>query len=100
MTIKNGDMPAMPLADSSIDTRESWDDATAGGRLIPVTGFTKREMIAMHICSAITGSIHDEACYLRIKSMSDRCGVKVSEWIAREAAKQADALLAELERTK
>ena len=93
MTMKNGDMPATPVFDSSGNTMRYGSDMYADG-------LTKREMIAMHICSAITGSIHDEACYLRIKSMSDRCGIKVSEWIARDAAKQADALLAELERTK
>lgn len=83
MTIKNGDMPAMPLADSSIDTCESWDDATAGGRFIPVTGFTKREMIAMHIASGLASDHQVAVCN-----------------IATLAVEVADKLLAELERTK
>ena len=95
--MKNSDMPAMPQAATSDGYGCSYNglDPCVGG--VPI-GLTKREMIAMHICSAITGSIHDEECYLRIKAMSDRCGVKVSEWIARDAVKQADALLAELGR--
>ena len=82
--MKNADMAAMPTQSN-------------GGDIF--CGLTKREVMAMHIYAAITGSIHDEECYLRIKSMSDRCGVKVSEWIARDAVKQTDALLAELDRT-
>lgn len=97
--MKNADMPAMPIIDDEqsfpIDG-EKYGKSLSSGRF--AVGMTKREMIAMHICSAITGSIHDEECYLRIKAMSDRCGVKVSEWIARDAVKQADALLAELGR--
>lgn len=84
----NGKMPAMPFEIVDEVSSRWWG------------GMTKREVMAMHICSAITGSIHDEECYLRIKAISDRCGVKVSQWIAGDAVKQADALLAELDRTK
>ncbi len=94
--MKNADMPAMPsdvkaVYEAMTGSSDSWGKAALG--------LTKREMVAMHICSAITGSIHDEECYLRIKAMSDRCGVKVSEWIAIDAVKQADALIAVLDRT-
>lgn len=99
--MKNADMPAAPCATPN-DPR-----ATAQARALGVhvpdfnvnTGLTKREMMAMHICAAIVGSISSEECYQRIKSMSDNCGVKVSEWIARDATKQADKLLTELART-
>lgn len=85
--MKNADLPAMPLSGGS----EPFHD---------YQGMTKREMMAMHICAGISGSIDSEDCYRRIKIMAERCGVNVSQWIARDAVKQADALLAELERTK
>ena len=83
----NGNMPAMPLSGGS--------EPFHGYQ-----GMTKREMMAMHICAEIAGSIDSEECYQRIKLMASNCGLNVSQWIARDAAKQADALLAELERTK
>ena len=96
--MKNADMPAMPIVggDEPVNMESSWYEYH-GEHL--AFGLTKREMMAMHMCAAITGSINSEECYQRIKLMSDNCGVKVSEWIARDAVKQADALLAELDRT-
>lgn len=99
--MKNADMPAMPVIDDEqsfpIDG-EKYGKSLSSGRF--AVGMTKREMMAMHICSGISGSIDSEDCYKRIKVMAERCGVNVSQWIARDAVKQADALLAELERTK
>ena len=92
--MKNSDMPAMPVFDSSGCPSLYGDDG------VGAKGLTKREMMAMHICAGISGSIDSEDCYRRIKIMAERCGVNVSQWIARDAVKQADALLAELERTK
>ena len=70
MTIKNADMPAMPTQNG-------------GGDIYG--GFTKREMMAMHMMAASRsrGSIY-------------------SSWVdmAMDAIEMADALLAELERTK
>ena len=89
--MKNSDKSAMPnqaLGADGLPTHEA------------EFGLTKREMMAMHICAGISGSIDSEDCYRRIKIMAERCGVNVSQWIARDAVKQADALLAELERTK
>ena len=71
MTIKNGDMPAMPLP--------LGNDTTAG-----CDGLTKREMMAMHMMAAMQSleGRHDHQ-YEAIMSVN-----------------AADALLAELERTK
>ena len=93
-TAKNADMPAMPV--SITDNQEVQAPYYAHS----ASGLTKREMMAMHICAEIAGSIDSEECYQRIKLMASNCGLNVSQWIARDAAKQADALLEELERTK
>ena len=72
MTIKNADMPAMPI------TEEQAQDAD-------MQGLTKREMMAMHMMAAC------RARYSNYASWED---------IAKDAREMADALLAELERTK
>ena len=71
MTIKNGDMPAMPI------TNEQSQDAD-------MQGLTKREMMAMHMMTAN-------------RSRSSN----YSSWadMATDAIEMTDALLAELERT-
>lgn len=96
--MKNADIPAMPMFSDNAEPCIVRDPETR--KKAPATGLTKREMMAMHICAGISGSIDSEDCYRRIKIMAERCGVNVSQWIARDAVKQADALLAELERTK
>jgi hypothetical protein len=63
------------------------------------TGLTKRELFAAMAMIGIVGSIDGEANYQRLRGHAFQAGLKVSEWIARDAAKQADALLAELEKT-
>ena len=72
MTPKNGDMPAMPTQ-------------YGGGDIYG--GLTKREMMAMHAMNGILASLTDD------HDLS--CGE-----LARCAVRNADALLAELERTK
>lgn len=100
----NGNMPAMPcevVEKYHIDASKVQSGApTLRERKVMSGGMTKREMMAMHICAEIAGSIDSEECYQRIKLMASNCGLNVSQWIARDAAKQADALLEELERTK
>ena len=80
MTMKtNGDMPAMPLL---LDTK-----STPSGRLVAedyFEGMTKREMMAMHMMAAAR----------------TRDGKPDFQYEAIMAAKAADALLAELERTE
>lgn len=102
--MKNANMPAMPCEVAEqyhIDESQVPCGApTLRERKVMSCGMTKREMMAMHICAEIAGSIDSEECYQRIKLMASNCGLNVSQWIARDAAKQADALLEELDRTK
>ena len=75
MTMKYGDAPAMPVDRCDADAIE------AGIQVF--SGLTKREMMAMHIAA---GLIRDPQ-------------VKTHQ-VAEDAVRVADALLAELERTK
>ena len=75
MTMKNGDMPAMPVDRCDADALE------AGIQVF--SGMTKREMMAMHIAA---GLISDPQ-------------VKTQQ-VAKDAVRVADLLIAELERTK
>lgn len=101
MTIKNADMPAMPC-NKSIDTHESWDKLTGGGRFIPADGLTKREKFALH------QSIDGLEC--NIIFMSEVIGREIDtsdkidmlkaaiEFEAKIKVMKADALLKELEK--
>ena len=72
--MKNADMPAMPVELSGFGSYEP----------IAYTGLTKREMMAMHILSGLLSDYEFD----------------VTRQVAAEvAAQQADALLAELDRT-
>ena len=72
MTIKNADMPAMPLP--------LGDETSAGS-----DGMSKREMMAMHMMSGLLS----------------KPGHSFNEHdVANDAVRAADALLAALERTK
>ena len=79
MTIKNGDMPAMPVDRCDADAIE------AGIQVF--SGMTKREMMAMAAMQGILSSLTAE------DDFSPR-------EVARCSVADADALLAELERTK
>ena len=70
MTIKNGDLPAMPI------TGEQANDCD-------YQGMSKREMVAMHMMASIITQ-----------------GAPAFNHAAEDAVIAADALLAELERTK
>ena len=75
MTIKNGDMPAMPVDRCDADAIE------AGIQVF--SGLTKREMMAMHMMAHLMPNE-------RLKSYEEQ---------ASYALMATDALLAELERT-
>ncbi|WP_312321313.1 hypothetical protein [Stenotrophomonas sp.] len=64
-----------------------------------ITGLTKREYFAAMAMQGIVGSISSEAEYQRLRDLARLDHLNVSAWIARDAVKQADALLDELERT-
>lgn len=80
--MKNADMPAMPIAD------DCGRPAMYGAEGIEALGLTKREMMAMHICSGNMAA--------RTVLWAD---VDV-DFMARIAVQMADAMLAELERTQ
>ena len=79
MTIKNADMPAMPITD------ESGMPFSGLPLELSTIGLTKREMMAMHMMAAS-------------RSRSSN----YSSWVdmATDAIEMTDALLAALERTK
>lgn len=80
MTMKNGDMPAMALTGDAYT--DFVDHCYRGGSYNPeCQGLTKREMMAMHM---MAGMLRDE-----VIPNAAKLGVAA-----------ADALLAELERTK
>ena len=119
MTIKNSDMPAMPI-NKAIDTHESWEDLTAGGRFVPVDGLTKREKFCLEMGVPNTGDpVLDEiiikgnrnkAAMMAMQGLlsgkvvegletqSRELGIQPENIIARMSIEMADALLKELEK--
>jgi hypothetical protein len=57
-----------------------------------------RDYFAVTISHGIVSSIRSEADYRRLRELGYPLGLTVSQWIARDAYKQADALLAERDR--
>ncbi len=54
---------------------------------------SKREYFAAMAMQGIVGSIDSEENYQRLKTLANAQNMKVSYWIARDAVKQADALI-------
>lgn len=82
--MKNGDLPAMP-----VDTAQLYESRCDKGTWeLGALGLTKREMFAM---AAMQGLF---------SSLSSDDGIITPAELARCAARNADALLAELEKTK
>ena len=79
--MKNSDMPAMPMFSDNAEPCIVRDPET--GKKAPATGLTKREMMAMHVMASIITQ-----------------GSPAFIHAAEDAVNAADALLAELERTK
>ena len=82
--MKNADMPAMPVFDSSGCPSLYGDDG------VEAKGLTKREMMAMH---AMTGLLSGG------KQYDNRYSSRASQ-LVEDSVLYADALLAELECTK
>ena len=83
MTTKNGDMPAMPVDRCDVDAIE------AGIQVF--SGLTKREMMAMHMMAAVVNAA-------MMNGSAANAGD--AQQVAMASVFAADALLAELERTK
>lgn len=85
--IKNGDLPAMPVA-----TERLYESRCNGGSWeLGSLGLTKREqfaMVAMQGLCADIGKVYDFCPY----------GESLDSYLARQAVSVADALLAELEK--
>lgn len=58
-------------------------------------GMSLRDWYAGRTMSGIVASIDGEENYRRIREHAKRDGLSVSEWIARDSFKQADAMLSE-----
>lgn len=58
-------------------------------------GMTLRDWFAGQAMHGIVGSIGSEEAYLRLRGHAQSEDLTVSQWIARDAYKQADAMLAE-----
>ena len=86
MTIKNGDLPAMPIVDSNGCT-----SVYGAGRGLSADGMSKRETIAMHIMAQVVGAA------MQTGAAREREDADV---LAKASVYAVDALLAELERTK
>jgi hypothetical protein len=74
-------------------TTEYWVAGYPMSNPVQYLGLTKRELFAYGAMKAIVSSIDSEENYQRLKSHAAREGIKVSDWIARDACKQADALI-------
>ena len=86
--MKNGDMPASPCGESYKTQQYPGGDWIHNKKSALHSGLTKREMFAM---AAMQGILTSE---------TDDWRHKEEESLAASAVKYADALLAELERTK
>ena len=85
MTMKNGDMPAMPVDRCDADAIE------VGIQVF--SGLTKREAMAMHMMASLTSVYWD--------TMQEyETGADLVKSQSETAVEMADAILAELERTK
>ena len=82
--MKNADMPAMPVHDGDNEPFNVGSSYYEFNKEHMATGLTKREMMAMHILSGLLSDYEFD----------------VTRQVAAEVAvQQADALLAELDRT-
>lgn len=85
MTIKNGDLPAMPL-DRDAELQSPFPKAET-------YGLTKREYIAALV---MQGFLSNMECMFEARTN----GINVVDWIARQSLIAADALLKEMEDSK
>ena len=63
------------------------------GHAISSSGLTVRDYFAAKAMQGVVSSIATEGDYRRLSGHASASGLTVSEWIARDAFKQADAML-------
>ena len=85
--IKDGG-PAFPVS-----TAEASEGHQDGHNTWQFPGMTLRDHFAGLAMQGIVGSIDSEDSYRRMRGHASAAGLSVSEWIARDAYKQADAML-------
>ena len=56
-------------------------------------GMTLRDYFAAKAMQGMVSSIDGESNYQRLRALAAECGLSVSSWIARDAYKQADAMI-------
>ena len=100
--MKNGNSPAMPTHDVFQDCGF---DGNSGPHLTQTTsyGLTKREMMAMHVMAAQISAVSSWEAAEMLTNAIDERGIDrghPEKLLTINAVNYADALLAELERTK
>ena len=63
-------------------------------------GMSLHDRVAIEVTGAIVSSIDSEENYNRLQSHAAREAMTLSQWIAHEAFKQADAFIAEREKRR
>lgn len=105
--MKNANMPAMPcevVEQYHIDESQAPKGApTLRERKVMSGGMTKREMMAMHMMAAQIGAVSSWEAAEMLTDAIDERGIDrgyPEKLLAINAVEYADALLAQLERTK
>jgi hypothetical protein len=75
------------------------ENVSNGGACPADPGITLRQHYAGIFVAAMVSSIHDDAGFYRLQKVASSEGLKLSQWISKDALKQADALIAALEPT-
>ena len=83
----------MTQAENSRNSGPAFPTTTEHGFDCGEPGMTLRDYFAAKAMQGIVSSIDGEANYQRLRGHATDAGLSVSEWIARDAFKQADAML-------
>ena len=82
--------PAFPMARVTVLAEDGTPNEATG---VTHGGMTLRDYFAAKAMQGIVSSIDGEANYQRLRGHATDAGLSVSEWIARDAYKQADAMI-------
>lgn len=67
--------------------------STLGGEPVQFSGASLRDYFAAKAMQGMVSSIDSEENYRRLRGHAKKYGLSVSQWIARDAYKQADRML-------